>query len=1212
VCPWHGGHSIDFDTTLLTFSIGANGAPHENAFAQAIINCDVELVETLLRATAITKRVSNECVSRNLLPATNQANLPLVLLLLRAGADTNQDGALALKYAVEMGRVDIVTALVMGTKPPSGASLNRALNHIFTRPPTVINNSYDIIEVLLCGNPVGDARNEGLFKATFLDKLNMMHLLLAHRADINYDHAAAIRHAIQQGRGDLVGILLQDQVLRPELASELVSRIPEKAHSAEKVYILSKLLLNNASGTQCSQLLIIAADQNDLDVARLLVASRDQNGSTICSVDYNAARCLQKAVARSNVEMVKLLALEGAPSKFSLAKAFSSIPQNMSPANHFLVVQFLLRAGAEGPEVDAALHVAVTSMRKSNQLIELLVQYGAVISEKTLLSVVLQGSEVILKILLTGEVSAEACASAIASAITVHTHEVRYNIIELLLGPATAAGLESPWLTKAVIHILQNCPEDKILLHLLCVQGKANINLHDGLAVILATKNCDHEILDITLQSKGGLPSSATIESALDAAIDLPVNDLHRQHKVDRLLQGIKPQKAMDRSLVKEIRAALASKRDFSVIRTLLAAGADVNSNEGAPVFWAVRDPDIMDLILSKRPKAHSLSKTFQQAVKLNDPARYNLCGKLLRAGAVGEEVNKALSVAVKDGPAAIPLLRMLLPHADVNYKEGMALRLVVQQVFLEGLELLLAPGSVKPSMATKVGAFQVAMKLKKQERHTLIERLLGARIQDSVISEALIIAANESDLRLTELLLKSGACVEHKSGQAVLCAASVGRQDILKLLVKGPHGAKATLSTLTSGFSGAMTLKEKNLESFYPIVQTLLEAGVRGAAIDTALVEAVKEGDKGLRWSKMLYESGASVEWDNGAAINIAATSAFMATLALLLQKPPSEVVLKRAYRSTSNLPSEKRYEVIELLLKSGKSIDNHVSNTLTSATRENPPDRRLINLLLRHQVFDEGKSMFHAANIMDLETLGLLVEAPKAGLFMNSTFGAATSTEYVWQSHKGFSIIELLLKKGASGEPVAEALYRMVTVVSKSSNGSEDLAREFLDLLLQFGADVNYQRGLTLQRAAMHANLEVIQKVLPGATANTKAMALPYLFTTSDDMTVVLKGIQSITDSSTEGDKSFFFGFQHPDSQLEPVLFSAVGKFPGKPVILRAVLDAGYNPNQWISQERDASVGAEPWPIICWALDQPQKRISNMNIELLIDEGGKFLRSI
>ena len=668
----------------------------------------------------------------------------------------------------------------------------------------------------------------------------------------------------------------------------------------------------------------------------------------------------------------------------------------------------------------------------------------------------------------------------------------------------------------------------------------------------------------------------------------------------------------MDKSLVKEIRATLVSKRDFSVIRTLLAAGADVNCNEGAPVFWAVRDPDIMDLILSKRPKAHSLSKAFQQAVKLNDPVRYNLCRKLLRAGAVGEEVNKALSVAIKDGHAAIPLLRMLLPRADVNYKEGMALRLAVQQVFLEGLELLLAPGSVMPSMTTKVGAFHQAMRLKKLERHAVIERLLGARIQDSVLSEALIIAANESDLRLTELLLESGASVEHKLGQAVLCAASLGRQDILKLLVKGPNGTRASLSTLTSGFSGAMTLKEKNLESFYPIVLTLFEAGVRGAAIDAALVEAVKEGDKGLRWSEMLYRSGASVEWDKGTAISIAATSASIATLTLLLQKQPSEDVLNRAYRSTSKLTSGKRYEVIELLLKSGKSIDNHVSKSLTIAAKESPPDCRLIKLLLQHQVFDEGKSMFHAANIMDLETLCLLVEAPKAELFINSTFGVATSTEYVWQSHRGFSIIELLLKKGASGEPVAEALYRMVTEVSKPRNGSEDLARRFLDLLLRFGADVNHQRGLALQHAAMHANLEIIQKLLPGATTDTKAMALPYLFTASDDMTAVLKVIQSIIESSTEDDKSFLFGFPHPDSQLEPVLFRALGKFPNKPTILRALLDAGYNPNQWISQERDASVGAEPWPIICWALDQPQKRISNMNIELLIDEGGKFLRSI
>jgi hypothetical protein len=106
------------------------------------------------------------------------------------------------------------------------------------------------------------------------------------------------------------------------------------------------------------------------------------------------------------------------------------------------------------------------------------------------------------------------------------------------------------------------------------------------------------------------------------------------------------------------------------------------------------------------------------------------------------------------------------------------------------------------------------------------------------------------------------------------------------------------------------------------------------------------------------------------------------------------------------------------------------------------------------------------------------------------------------------------------------------------------------------------------------------------------------------------VLRAIQAFNDSLSGDDEGLLFSFQHPDSQIEPVLFLALDKFPYKPQILRALLDTGYNPNQWLNYEREPSVGPEPWPVLCWALDQPEKKISNINLELLIDEGGEFIR--
>jgi hypothetical protein len=1130
------------------------------------------------------------------------------MLLVRAGADGDYDNASALMFAVEMGRVDIAVAIVSGEKPPSGASLDRALDLVFSSPPGVMNDRVELIEILLCGGPSGNAANEGLFRCTLLVNYEIMQLLLAHKVDVNYNGAAAVAHAIQRNRGDLVGMLLQDQILQPEVASELIARISPTASSSEKVAILSKLLVNGASGTHCSMLLIAATEQSDLETARMLVLARDQNGSPICSVDYNGSRCLKIAVSRGNQAMLNILALDGVPSKFSLAKALSSIPPKISGDQHFLIVQTLLRAGAEGPEVDAALLAAVNAPNKSHRLIELLVQSGAVVTDQTLYGVVSQGSKSsveILKLLLMGKTSAQICSSAIPMAMKIHGQKARFETIKLLLDRTTAAAKETPEVTQAVIEVLHNCPQDKPLLKLLCLYGKANINFQNGLAVELATKNEDPEVLHIVLSSDGGLPNAATVERALKVAIKLQATDPNRRQKVGMLLNRTKPQSAINSALVEEIKSAVASKQDLSVIQLLLAAGANVNAIDGASVFWGVRDPAIMDLLLSRGLNADSFLIGLRHAVGLRGEARYNLCEKLLRAGAPGPQISNALFIVSREGPSALPVMKLLLPSADVNFKDGKAMHVVVQNAFVEGLELFLSPRPIMPSKQTMASAFLEAMKLTKlEDRHKIVARLLRVELSKTIISDALITAVNHCDLKLAEILLQAGALVNHNAGQAVLCAASLGQKDLLKLLVSGKHFEKPSMSSFTSGFSGAMTLKEKDPESYHAIVEILLEAGARGDAISAALVDAVKEGDPNLALTTLLFRTGqASVEWGEGEALDIATRNASVQTLSLLLERQLSQETLKRAYRSATQLPKEHRYPVIEQILKAGKAIDKHVSNTLTACVRENPPDRQLLRLLLAHHAFDEGESLVHASRSLDLETLTLLVDTPRAQSYISNSFKEAMTTDFLWQSREGLAIVDLMLKHGATGETVGEALYQ---AIEKSEGAAEGLAKEFLEVLITHGADVNYQRGLALQRAALQVNVELINKLLPKATSESKAMAIPYLFSGCDDHARLFKAIQAFLDSLDGDDESVIPVFRHPDTKLDPVLFLALEHFPKRPQILRALLDLNYDPNQWILHEWDSEVDAEPWPVLLWALDQPEKRISNMNIELLIDKGG------
>ena len=1152
------------------------------------------------------KRVSVNCISQALLPATIHGSLVAVSLLVRAGADLNYDNASALMAAVETSRVDLAVSILSGQIPPCGEAVDKALDSIFSTPSPALKQAHLLIEVLLCSSPVGNAANEGLFKATMLANTDMMKLLLSYNVDINYSSASAVGSTIKRNRRDLLDILLQDQSLNPSLASALVRQIPPTSQPMDRAAMLSKLLVNGATGPHCNELLIAAAKQNDMETAQLLVFYGRDGNAPVCSVDYNAAHCLQVAVATDNVPMVKLLALNGQPSAYSLQKAFAALPASLSRDNYYLMVQTLLRAGAAGSEVSAALHAAVISQHKSPRLVQLFVEKQTQITEQTLFAAVSQGLVDILAILLSGTVSAAICSAAIPIAIKKHTTAVRYRIIQLLLGPAKSSGEDVPEISQAMIDILQHSPEDKKLLHLLCHEGKANINFKKGFPIVLAIKNQDPALLDIVLQSQGGLPTAATIETAMKCAIELPASDLHRRHKIETLLRRPKPQGAINATLLQEVNTVITLKQDPSVIQVLLDAGADVNADNGAVLCCAINDAAITDMILSKRPNQATIAAAFPPPTKFLGDERYTIYEKLLRAGAQGDKVDKAFCAIIKEGPPALPVLKLLFPHSDINFKDGRALRMAVRQVFMEGIDLLLTPGTILPSPVTKISSFNEAMQIKtRTDRHAIVTKLLAAVHPGKVaISEALIAVVNSPDIQMVETLLRSGASVEHKGGLVIRNAASSGEIEVLKLLVAGELSSKPTLSTLTSGFGGALTLKETNKEAHFLTLYILLEGGMRGETVDLALVDAAKEGEPSNELVKMLLKYGASVEYNNGEALDISIKSASFGIMKLLLAKQLSQSVLQRAYCSTSSLQKDHRLQAIDMLLTAGKAIDKHISKTLIIATEETPADRNLVKLLLKHDVFDEGQSLIHAAKTLDLRTLTLLLNSSKASQYLSTAFKEVVKIGNIWNSETGYAVVELMLKRGASGDAVGEALYH---VAEKCLPGSESLSTKFLEILLQYGGDVNYQHGLSLQRATMQANFPLVYKLLPHANPESKAMALPYLFTCTDDKAIVLETIRAFVESCHDGGQTLDVGFTHPDTSLEPVIFTALDRFPRDTEILKALLNMGYPPHQWkLYSSTGAESELEPWPVLSWAINQPQKKVSSKCIEMLIDGKG------
>jgi len=1152
---------------------------------------DAEFVGVLLQSKKPPTSFS-EC----LLPAAVNGSLRTVSLLMKAGANGDHQEAAALRHAVGTGREDLATVIVMGQKPPSSASLNAALGSLLGNPAINLHQQLRMIDILLCGGPIGDATNEGLIKATQHSCIPMMKLLLEARASVDYRDGAAVRHAIVRGRPDLLDVLLQTQTLSPQIASMAMGCIDLKAPSECKISIASKLLSQKATGHHANELLVHAIETDDVLLAEMLASQG-------ADANHNAARGLVLAVSRLRLDMVEIL-IRTSPSTFSLCKAFEAIPRG-DTENGLSLAQALLKAGAKGNEVNSKLLAELNSDEGSKDFIDLLVNNGAQVSNEMILTSVSKGNYAILKILLGSQISPSVISEAIPIAMNIQDALSRFRTLKLLLQHPTPGQIGPVEIIQAIVDILKVTPHDVPLLSLLCQDNRADVNSDNGQAVILAIGCQDPFIFNTVIKSGAGIINSQTVAQALTAAMDLPVSEC-RQHIIATLLLKARPQEPLNQALVQEIRLALRSPRDHGVIQALLTAGADVDALDSASVCHAVRDPEIMDLLLLKKPSQQSLTRAFPLAMALQvAEERLHMCQKLLRAGVVGEEINKALCHAAKESPLDVSLMQLLAPQADVNFSDGQALRRVIRRNQYDGINLIL---NRRPSVLTLLRGLREAMNVKAIDaRLKIVKVMLEAGAKGELVSECLIIAVNQGDISLCELLVRHGASIEYLAGQGIISAASSGNTEILNLLTNGVLCSKPTLSSVTAGFGAASSLRGRDGASFYDCVQILLRAGLRGEAVDEALIEAVKEGDSNLKLSKLFISFGAGVEFQEGEAINVAASSAFVETLSLLLTAKPSQNVLKRAFRSSLGLAQDERRLVCELVLKAGKTVDKHVTNTLLQATQGIPADRPLIRTLLAAQVYDDGQSVQHAARVLDLETLKLLLESPRAKPYVSSSFGEFAKTELPWKSKKGPSIVLCFLSHGASGQAVDEAL---LDATDRSMNTCGEIAWPILDSLLQHNADVNYQRGLALQRAAKQGNIVHIRKLLSGAGADARMMAFPYLFGSETPVseTHMLHLIREFTDAP-DPENSMGVGFSHPDPSIKPVIFMALERYPRKSHILRALMDAGFNPFPVTSWELDSTVGKETVSVLCWAIDQPEKRISSENINLLIDRGSECI---
>jgi ankyrin repeat protein len=720
-------------------------------------------------------------------------------------------------------------------------------------------------------------------------------------------------------------------------------------------------------------------------------------------------------------------------------------------------------------------------------------------------------------------------------------------------------------------------------------------------------------VLELVLQTGRATPE--TLDLAIQAMANVPSSQ-EKATKLESIVKRTKQKESLNSLLAFEVQSILRSppqKRTLVVLRALLDLGVDVNTNKAAALRFAVAGADskITDVLFAAKPNTNSMAAAVPSAFQIADQTeRLTFIQKLLHAGAPAVEVNRALVHAIGTYPDDTALINTLLARADTS--DGEALMVAVRKVNVLMVEMIITRAK-KHTAATLNDAFSAATGIEnKEDRRSICELLLRAGAKGPAVSDALLAAAGTGDLSLGKMLLDYGGSVDHQEGQAVVEACRAGSSDVLKMLLSSKTAIKK--ETLERGFQAATEVGDLNHRA--AVFQLLLDKGVGGEVLDAQLVSAARFGDDALELVRLLLRYGAQPDYNGGEAVYNATRCAFLPILQLMLgivavggkQVKPSSQTMIRALKASSKLSGKPRYEVMNWLFAAGLPVCEEVHISLDKAVNEEEPHIDLVKLLLLNgasPLANGCKALVDAAQKLNFAALDLFLQREISQDDLSwaflQTFSAPDADK--WFMEPGFQVAQRLLEKGAQGNGPASAL---IVAIDYMGTDKDDIARKFVDLLIEYNADVNQDQGAALIKAAKSANVHLMRQVLQQKpNSDSVSMAFPYVFDHEVAEDQALELISLFTDYS-DGETRLDAMFAHPEA--EPVVFKAISRYPRSTTIIETLLDAGYYHDQMTSARILEEIEEEePMNLLLWCLLQPQKKVSSNIINMLIDRGAR-----
>ncbi|RYP53587.1 hypothetical protein DL768_001451 [Monosporascus sp. mg162] len=539
-------------------------------------------------------------------------------LLLENGADINANNAEALGRATAAANMQLVDILFSAKPSPNSLAFAMPQALRIRDPKDRLIFAQKIIDA---GIPASESNRALVFAVqTYTDDIPLLDTLLSH-ADTQDGQVLA--EAITKERQDIVELILRKKRFSVDALNDAFSRAVKWTNKKQRSLCCGKLLEAGAAGDVVSNALLAAAADGDLEFGKMLV----QNGA---NAEHKGGQAVVEACRSGATNVLKmLLAGNDKVGQQTLQRGFQAATEVGDLKERAEIFKLLLRTGVAGEVVDAQLVSAVRFGDSGEDLLKLLLEYGAnpdynagEAVDKATRSAFLGSLEVLLGIVNVGGRQQKPSPSTLARAIDACwdlSRDTRFTVMEWVF----QAGKPVPDALHSTLNrvVKEKEPEER-LIRLLVANGASPVE--NGCQTLIdATRTLHASTFAKLLESNVTTTDASVIFERAFGSQDVGTWLSEHGYEIAKcLLEKGASGNGVNLALVTVLNPKQSSTSDMAnrFLELLARHGADVNYNHGEALQSAALQgrADLLGTLLEEKPSAEALTLAFSRIFDSN------------------------------------------------------------------------------------------------------------------------------------------------------------------------------------------------------------------------------------------------------------------------------------------------------------------------------------------------------------------------------------------------------------------------------------------------------------------------------------------------------------------------------------------------------------------------------------------------------------------